>query len=119
MNSNYWLVIALVLFFFYRFWRGARIKAKLPQLIARGAIIVDVRSVAEFVGGANPKSINIPIEQISEATFGGFSKDIPVILCCASGMRSGLAVSLVKKIGFTDVMNAGSWTNTLSKEGGG
>ena len=88
-------------------------KTKLPELLARGAAIIDVRSSQEFQAGANPNSINIPMDQLSAESLKDLSKSTPIVLCCASGMRSGMAVSIVKKIGFSEVMNAGPWTNTL------
>ena len=36
-------------------------------------------------------------------------KDKPVIVCCASGMRSGAAKGVLQSNGFTQVYNAGSW----------
>ena len=88
-------------------------KTKIPEMMARGGVIIDVRSIAEFQGGANPLSLNIPLDQLSATTLKTISKSAPIILCCASGMRSGMAVALVKKLGFNEVINAGPWTNTL------
>lgn len=89
-------------------------KTKIPELLAQGAVIIDVRSASEFLSGANPQSINIPMDQISESRLKNISKSTPVILCCASGMRSGMAVMMVKNLGYTQVINAGPWTNTLA-----
>jgi rhodanese-related sulfurtransferase len=38
-------------------------------------------------------------------------KETPVITCCASGMRSASAKSILKSNGFTEVHNGGSWMN--------
>jgi rhodanese-related sulfurtransferase len=38
-------------------------------------------------------------------------KDNPVITCCASGMRSGQAKTMLQANGFKEVYNAGSWYN--------
>ncbi|MEY3422923.1 MAG: hypothetical protein RIR48_3252, partial [Bacteroidota bacterium] len=37
-------------------------------------------------------------------------KSKPIITCCASGMRSGSAKSLLIANGFTEVYNGGGWT---------
>ncbi|MES2765251.1 MAG: rhodanese-like domain-containing protein, partial [Bacteroidota bacterium] len=39
----------------------------------------------------------------------------PVITCCASGVRSGAAVNLLKTGGFSEVYNGGSWTGLQRK----
>ena len=88
-------------------------KKLLPDLLKKGAVIVDVRSTAEFMGGSNPNSVNIPLDQLSAQSLGKFAKETPIVLCCASGMRSGMAVSTVKSFGYSNVVNAGPWTNTL------
>lgn len=105
--------IIFLLFIFFRFYKSYRMKKILPELIKKGAIIIDVRSTNEFNEGSNPHSINIPLDQISEQKFSNFNKDSSIVLCCASGMRSGVAANLVKNFGFKEVINAGPWTNTL------
>ncbi len=111
--TTYAFPVLILVFFFYRILRGKQMKKILPDLIKNGAVIIDVRSTSEFAQGANQSSINIPLDQLSEKSLSKFAKDIPIILCCASGMRSGIAVSTVKNFGFSNVVNAGPWTNTL------
>jgi phage shock protein E len=85
----------------------------LPKLLKEGDILIDVRTKSEYSQGHNPQSINIPLDQLnSEST--KIDKTKTIILCCASGTRSGMAVGILKKNGFKHVMNAGSWNNTLS-----
>ena len=91
-------------------------KEKLPELMKRNAVIIDVRSPSEFSGGANSKSRNIPLDQLNEGSLHDISKDRPIILCCASGMRSQMAVLVVKKMGFSEVYNGGPWMNTVCLE---
>lgn len=66
------------------------------------AHIVDVREADEFAGGHLPEAKNIPTAKLAERV-GELDKykDKPIILCCASGMRSGKAMSELKKQGFT------------------
>lgn len=65
------------------------------------AHIVDVREVDEFAGGHLPEAKNIPVSKLADraAELEKF-KDKPIILCCASGMRSGKASNELKKQGF-------------------
>ena len=73
-----------------------------------GAIILDVRSPEEFAGGHAKGSKNIPLGKV-ESKMNTIKKwNKPVIACCASGMRSGSAVSILKQNG-VEAYNAGSW----------
>lgn len=70
-------------------------------------LVIDVRSVQEFRGGAIPGAINIPLDELPEHInkLGGYSRDITVY--CASGARSSYAQQMLMKIGFTNVKNGG------------
>ena len=73
--------------------------------------VVDVRTPAEFVGGHNEGSINIPLQEI-ETRISELEKiNGDILLCCASGGRSGLATTILQTKGFKNVENAGPWTN--------
>jgi rhodanese-related sulfurtransferase len=40
-------------------------------------------------------------------------KNVPVVLCCASGTRSGMASAMLRGNGYANVYNAGAWRNLL------
>ena len=82
----------------------------LAQLIKDGAVIVDVRSKAEFATGHVKGSINIPLEQIGSSVENLKSYN-HVITCCRSGNRSGMAKRTLESKGFKNVSNGGSWQN--------
>lgn len=84
-------------------------KIDLAQEIANGAIILDVRSRAEYSGGHVKGSINIPLDQLSTNLNKLKSKEKTIITCCASGMRSGAAKAQLKSMGYGNVHNGGSW----------
>ena len=88
------------------------IRNKLPTLLNEGAILIDVRSKGEFASGHNPQSINIPLDELNKESK-NLDKTKAILLCCASGTRSGMAVGILKKNGFINVINAGPWSNTL------
>lgn len=82
----------------------------IQELIENGAVIIDVRSPGEFAGGHVEGSLNMPLDSI-QSQIGKIKKmDKPVVLCCASGMRSGSATSILKREGI-EAYNAGSWVN--------
>lgn len=82
-------------------------------LVKEGAMIIDVRSPAEFNGGHVKGAVNIPLQAI-QSSFNKIPKNKVIITCCASGMRSGSAKSLLKAAGYT-VHNGGGWMSLKSK----
>lgn len=105
----------IVAFFVWRIYRFKKIKKLVPGYLKQGAIIVDVRSNSEFSQGANAISLNIPLSELNSRAK-EFDKEKIIILCCASGSRSSVALGILKKNGFKNVVNAGPWTNTITKE---
>lgn len=84
-----------------------------PELIASGAIVVDVRTPQEFETGAREGSLNFPLTDLV-ARAKELDQNKTIILCCASGTRSAIATGILKKLGFKNVLNAGPWMNTLT-----
>lgn len=83
---------------------------KIKEYTAKGAIIIDVRSVGEFQGGHIKGSKNIPLNTIESKINEIQQTKKPVIVCCASGMRSAQAASILKQHGI-EVINGGGWSN--------
>lgn len=108
----YLLPAGVAAFLLYRHLRYRAVKGRLPQLEAEGAVFVDVRTPAEFAAGSRPGSVNIPLDEITRRA-GELDKSKHLVLCCASGARSGIAAGLLKAKGFRSVTNAGPWRNTL------
>lgn len=82
-------------------------------IIEKGAKVIDVRTPQEFSIGNVPGSINIPLNQISHKVNKLKSIKKPIILCCASGNRSGQAKSILEREGIQEVYNAGGWRKLL------
>ncbi len=89
-------------------------KADFKTLVKNGAIVLDVRSKDEYAGGHIKGSINIPLDQIS-SQLSKIDKSKVVITCCASGMRSASAKSILKSKGFSEVHNGGGWFSLQNK----
>ena len=81
------------------------------ELIKEGAIILDVRSKGEYGSGHIRGSMNIAVEQLGNNLNKLKDKNKPIITCCASGMRSASAKSILRSKGYTQVYNGGSWTS--------
>lgn len=84
-------------------------KVDLSEVIAKGAKIIDVRSPQEYRGGHVKGSVNIPLDRIRSEVASLKKAGKPVILCCASGMRSGNATSILQSEGI-EAYNGGPWT---------
>ncbi len=70
--------------------------------------IIDVRSPGEFRGGNVEGSINIPLQEIPQRVEELKNMKVPLILCCASGGRSGQAHGYLSQQGI-ECYNGGSW----------
>lgn len=85
------------------------------EMVKNGAIIVDVRSKSEYESGAIKNSINIPVDILSQNLNKLKDKRKPIITCCASGMRSSRAKSILTSSGYETVVNGGSWVALKNK----
>lgn len=81
-----------------------------------GAIVLDVRSPADYSGGHLPNARNIPLGEL-EKRIGELPPDKPVIVCCASGMTSSRASGILRKAGRKDVFNLGGGIQSWRQAG--
>lgn len=84
------------------------------SMVRDGAVIVDVRSPGEYKSGHIKGSLNIPVDQIRGKTAELKKKGKPVITCCRSGSRSGMAKSILDAAG-VECYNGGPWNVLQSK----
>ncbi len=80
--------------------------------------LVDVREVSEieangFIAGA----INIPIRGLLENLDKLPGLDEPIVIYCGSGHRGGIAIALLKGLGYTNVRNLGGGMGAWTKAG--
>jgi rhodanese-related sulfurtransferase len=94
---------------------GLGAKTDYAQLVKDGAIILDVRSKGEFSSGHIRGAINIPVDQLGNNLSRLKDKHKPIITCCASGMRSASAKSILLASGYTEVYNGGGWSSLQNK----
>lgn len=71
-------------------------------------IIIDVRSEGEFLSGSAIGAINIPLNEIENRSDEIAAMDGEIILCCASGNRSGMAQQILAQKNIK-TYNGGSW----------
>ncbi len=79
-------------------------------------LIIDVRSQGEFMSGAFPDAINIPLDEIMAGTDKiGDNLDREIIVYCASGARSAYAQQILMQRGYTNVENGGGLAMMMSR----
>lgn len=85
---------------------GAEVNpAQATLLINRqDAQVIDVREADEFAAGHLPDARHIPVGKLAERV-GEIEKfkEKPLVVYCASGMRSGKACGELKKLGFSNL----------------
>jgi phage shock protein E len=84
------------------------------QLVKDGAAIIDVRTKGEYQQGHIKGSLNLPLNHLAD-NLAKLPKEKAIILCCASGMRSAQAKSILKAKGFTEVHDGGGWSSLQNK----
>ena len=78
--------------------------------LEKGAIVLDVRTEAEYEAGHVEGSKHIVLDYLPDHVDELKELNKPVITCCRSGARSGSAESFLKDQGI-DVINGGPWQN--------
>jgi rhodanese-related sulfurtransferase len=82
------------------------------------AVIIDVRTAAEWESKHIPGATLIPISELkSRLSELDKYKDKQIIMHCAVGGRSRQAVDLLQKVGFTDVLNMNGGIDAWEKGG--
>ena len=83
-------------------------------LISQGAVIVDVRTPVEFKSGHIKGAVNIPLDQVKSKVADLKKKGKPIIACCRSGNRSGMAKGILTSAGI-ECYNGGAWNRLNNK----
>ncbi len=81
-----------------------------PELLRQGPMVIDVRNPGEFNSGHLPGAVNIPLGELSsELPRRVPDKNKVLLLHCLSGARSGIARQQLKKLGYLNAYNLGSY----------
>ncbi len=86
-------------------------RKQVTEKLESGAKIVDVRTPSEFGSGHYPGAINVPLDKLSKRMKKLGSRESSIVVYCASGSRSRVAVSRLRAAGYSDVINAGAFSN--------
>jgi phage shock protein E len=84
------------------------------EYLKKGALVIDVRTPAEFSAGHLPNAINIPLAQIeSGSPLPLKDKNQVFLLHCQGGVRSAKATKLLSGMGYTNVFDLGAYSRAV------
>jgi phage shock protein E len=112
MTATFSLLLLAILVILYLLIQRSSLDAahSVSDYLRRGALLIDVRSASEFNSGHLPSAINLPLGQLDALLpRHARSKDQMLLLHCKSGMRSGFAVKRLKRQGYCNTLNLGSY----------
>lgn len=104
------ILAIVVIAAFYLFKRMNFVaEAEAREQLAKGALVIDVRSPEEFRGDNVPGAINLPLDGFSESILQRVpDRNQPLLVHCLSGGRSAIAKHQLQNLGYTKVFNLGS-----------
>ena len=104
-----WICGFLLAFLLFRRFVGKADPAAARQLVAEGALLLDVRSGGEFASGHLPGAVHVPLAELSGRLRDvGSDKARPIVVYCASGIRSATAASQLRGAGYGAVHDLGA-----------
>src|SRR4249919_667604 len=83
---------------------------KLKDALRRGAIIIDIRTAAEFDRGKVRDSINIPVDRININLRRIIQMSGPIIICSDFDLENERVIGVLKANGVKEIYNGGNWT---------
>jgi phage shock protein E len=95
---------------FFNFFGSGVSSEKVKEFLQNGAVILDVRTPAEFAEGHVKGAVNIPLNDIENQVNKIKNYKKPIVTCCRSGARSGTAANILNNNG-VDSINGGPWQN--------
>jgi len=123
MDLSIALAVGAAAFIGWKIWSVRRSPAQLAEaarlLDQEGGVLVDVRSAAEFNAGHAPGAVNMPVGTGSSQLQTLGATDRPIVVHCASGSRSMMAIRQLKAAGFTRVVDIGTLSNAMALPRGG
>lgn len=95
--KNFKFVLMLAVLFSGHLWAEGKSK-----------MIIDVRTQSEWDSGHITKAVHLPLDSFENGIESLIKdKGQPVYLYCRSGNRSGKALKIMQKLGYTNAVNAG------------
>ena len=110
MNGNLlpWFAVGAVVVAWFALTRLGKVSsARAHELVAAGATLVDVRTEGEFASGHLPGAMNVPLDRLPAQAPSLADAHKPIVVYCASGMRSAAAKRVLRRAGASEVHDLG------------
>jgi phage shock protein E len=103
------IIVAAAVLAFVLFRRVGKTSSEdAHRLVKDGALLLDVRTQAEFSERHLPQAVNIPVQELDQRMAELESKQRPIVVYCRSGHRSGQATRMLEAAGFSAVHDLGA-----------
>jgi phage shock protein E len=111
MRLSTWIILAVAIAAFLLYKRLTQLRPDAARdWLNKGAKVIDVRGEGEFQEKHLPGAVNIPLNRLrDEIARLAPNKEQPLLLHCLSGARSGMGAAMLKKMGYRNVFNLGSY----------
>jgi phage shock protein E len=111
MKLSTWIILGVAVAAFLLFKRLTLMRPDTArEWLSKGARVIDVRSEGEFQERHLPGAVNIPLNRLrDEIARHAPDKEQPLLLHCLSGTRSGMGKVSLRKMGYRNVFNLGSY----------
>ena len=74
------------------------------QALEQGAVLIDVRTASEYRADHIEGAVNMPLSSLSKLA-NVIDRDKTVVVYCRSGSRSNASIQILKKMGYTNLVN--------------
>lgn len=96
-------------------WEGEYVH---PEAQDDTALLIDVRSYAEFMNGHLPGAHCLPLPRLAQEVLQRVpDREAPILLYCATGARAEQALSLLRQLGYHAVRNGGCALDLARRRG--
>src|SRR5579864_1238195 len=111
MNWATWIIFGVAIAAFLVLKRLTLVRPEVARdCLKRGAKVIDVRSETEFQEKHLPGALNIPLNCLRDHIGRHApSKEQTILLHCLSGGRSAIGKSILRKMGYRNALNLGSY----------
>ncbi|ETB64149.1 TPA: rhodanese-like domain-containing protein [Candidatus Nomurabacteria bacterium] len=90
----------------------------LPTKVLNGEVVLlDVREDSEWSDGHIEGALHLPLGEINEESVINLPKDKEIYIYCRSGRRAGEAETILKSLGFSNVLNIGGINHFVERGG--
>lgn len=86
----------------------------IKKALRKGALIIDIRTSAEYEKERIPGSANIPVDEVAGNIERLITIDKPILFCGNSSAINTMAVQMMKNHHFHKAYNGGHWRRLLA-----